>query len=308
MKSKFLKLFSGFLAITLLFGQMGIVKAYDETVNISHYITGQQQGKLVDSNYVLLTNNLADENAVVYQQYIKITQEEFESINGKLKELKQFNEEHTEYSEEINAQADQLQADANKLVPIFDNAKWTKLTLTEKDTVVTASDGTSIRGNKYNVPLPDNIAYMVSWTKVTVGDTDYYAYFLYCYEEKTTITYKCQIKDGKFYDKDGNEVTQEKYEEDCVINSCSIKDGKYYGKDAEEVDEATYKAQCGNFCKIVDGKYYNDKGNEVTKAEYTKACGNPKTGITNYYMIGGSFIVLAGLGYVLIRNKKLLCK
>lgn len=312
MKSKFLKLFSGFLTITLLFGQIGNVSAYDETINLSTDIDGHQQGKITDENYVILTDDLAVESAKVYQQYVKLTQEEYEAINRKIESNLEYSKENQDITPEVKAQKEQNNADLNKMIPIFDNTKWNELTLTQKNAVITRTDNDgkeiNINGNKYNVPLPENLAYMVSWTKVTIGDTDYYQFFLYCYIETETVTYKCEIKDGKYYDSEGKETTKEKYEEDCLIKSCSIKDGKYYGKDAEEVTKEVYEKECGNYCKIVNDKYYNDKGEEVTKAEYEKACGNPKTGITNYYLIGGSFIVLAGLGYTLIKNKKLFSK
>ena len=70
------------------------------------------------------------------------------------------------------------------------------------------------------------------------------------------VNEKCSEKDGKYYDKNGNEVSQEAYE-----NSCNITISK---------------------CQEKDGKYYDKNGKSVAKEEYLKSCGlvdNPQTGV-----------------------------
>ena len=82
-----------------------------------------------------------------------------------------------------------------------------------------------------------------------------------------TATPKCEYKDGKYYDKNGNIVTKSEYEADC---------------------STTPK------CKIENGKYYDNKGNVVTKEAYEEACGNPNTGIntTLVVVVAGTLFVI----------------
>lgn len=82
-----------------------------------------------------------------------------------------------------------------------------------------------------------------------------------------TATPKCEYKDGKYYDKNGNIVTKSEYEADC---------------------NTTPK------CKIENGKYYDNKGNVVTKEAYEEACGNPNTGIntTLVVVVAGTLFVI----------------
>ena len=82
-----------------------------------------------------------------------------------------------------------------------------------------------------------------------------------------TSTPKCEYKDGKYYDKNGNIVTKSEYEADC---------------------DTTPK------CKIENGKYYDNKGNVVTKEAYEEACGNPNTGIntTLVVVVAGTLFVI----------------
>lgn len=79
---------------------------------------------------------------------------------------------------------------------------------------------------------------------------------------------RCEIKNGKYYDNNGNEVTKTVYEDKCVIVKPK--------------------------CKIQDGKYYDDNGNVVTKAVYEEKCGNPETGVSStiVIVIAGSLLTL----------------
>lgn len=83
--------------------------------------------------------------------------------------------------------------------------------------------------------------------------------------EDTVVTPKCEEKDGKFYDNNGNVVTKSVYESECTPK-----------------------------CKIQDGKYYDNNGNVVTKDVYEEACGNPNTGIntTLVIVVAGSLLVI----------------
>ena len=102
-----------------------------------------------------------------------------------------------------------------------------------------------------------------------------------CAEIKPVVTkLTCEIKDGKYYGKNGDEVTKDEYQKQCETPkpTCEIKDGKYYDKTGNEVTKDEYQKQCETpnpTCEIKDGKYYDKTGNEVTKDEYQKQCETP---------------------------------
>lgn len=58
----------------------------------------------------------------------------------------------------------------------------------------------------------------------------------------------CVIKNDKYYDVEGKEVTKKQYEKSCanIDRACTTKDGKYYGKTGEEVTKAQYEKLCSN--------------------------------------------------------------
>ena len=157
---------------------------------------------------------------------------------------------------------------ARAIIPDFDDDKWNKLTLKES----TATE------NKYSAEPSFQYAYYVTWVKVTVNGEDYYNYSVNCLKEEVQV-YVCKLVDGKYYDKDGKEVT-----------------------------EAEYNKSCNPICKVVDGKYYDNNGKEVTKDAYTKACGNPKTGINMYYTYGAVIVIAACGLYIATRKVKKLSK
>ena len=81
----------------------------------------------------------------------------------------------------------------------------------------------------------------------------------------------CQVENGKYYGKDGNEVTEKVYRDEC-LKICKVENGKYYGKDGNEVTEKVYKDECLKICKVEKGKYYGKDGNEVTEKVYKEEC------------------------------------
>ncbi len=94
----------------------------------------------------------------------------------------------------------------------------------------------------------------------------------------------CEIKDGKYYDNNGTEVTKEVYERACTTPVCKVytdvTPNIYYGSNGTVVTEAEYTAQCTTpgptpTCEIKDGKYYDNNGAEVTKEVYERACTRP---------------------------------
>lgn len=49
---------------------------------------------------------------------------------------------------------------------------------------------------------------------------------------------------GKYYGKEGTEVTADEYDLECNVHKCEIVSGKYFDNNGNLTDEATYKAQC----------------------------------------------------------------
>ena len=96
------------------------------------------------------------------------------------------------------------------------------------------------------------------------------------------------------------------------VHKCEIKDGKFYGKDGNVVDEATYNKECKqpevHKCEIVKGTYYGIKGNEVDYKTYKSECETPdmpKTGATEITTgvigLGG---VVTTAGYLIASRKQ----
>jgi uncharacterized surface anchored protein len=81
----------------------------------------------------------------------------------------------------------------------------------------------------------------------------------------------CKVENGKYYGKNGTEVTEQEYRDQC-LKICKVDNGKYYGKNGTEVTEQEYKDQCLKICKVENGKYYGQNGTEVTEQEYKDQC------------------------------------
>lgn len=83
----------------------------------------------------------------------------------------------------------------------------------------------------------------------------------------------CKIKDGKYYDKDGNETTKEEYVKQCEMPCSKLEDGTYVGTNGTIVSEEDYNKECTKkTCEIAYGNYYDKNGNITTKEEYIKQC------------------------------------
>lgn len=107
-------------------------------------------------------------------------------------------------------------------------------------------------------------------------------------------------------------------EKDCPKEEtpkCEIKDGKFYGKDGNVVDEATYKKECEkpeepetHKCEIVKGTYYGIKGNEVDYNTYKSECEKPEMPKTGATEITTGVIGLGGVvttaGYLIASRKQ----
>lgn len=298
------------LSVMLVGSSLASVNAYTENVTInSTNIKLNYLDENVAGDYVAVSGTLKSNDAVVSNQDIAITKEVYDAyvknladkkayadsktteMNQKSSEvqvkrqlldslqvgteeystaLENFNKAQEEYNTletEFNSKIDEFDAKEKELIPSFTN-NWNKLTLTES----TDSE------NRYAAKPSEEYPYYVTWVKVTVNGNDYYNYSVNCITLEVELP-KCKIEDGKYYDKNGKEVT-----------------------------ETEYNKSCNPVCKVVDGKYYDNNGKEVTKDAYTKACGNPKTGINMYYTYGAVIVIAACGLYMATRKVKKLSK
>ena len=63
-------------------------------------------------------------------------------------------------------------------------------------------------------------------------------------------THSCEIIDDKFFDKNGNQVTEDEYNLQCKTHTCEIVGNKYFDPNGNETDEATYKSQCETVIEV----------------------------------------------------------
>ena len=102
--------------------------------------------------------------------------------------------------------------------------------------------------------------------------------------------HSCEIINGVYYNKSGNNVSKIDYEKSCgqVTNlQCQSINGKYYDPNGNMVGLEDYEKLCNiktddakkeakeskkYYCKNVNGKYYDSNGNVVSKGEYKKSC------------------------------------
>ena len=102
----------------------------------------------------------------------------------------------------------------------------------------------------------------------------------------------CQAVSGKYYDKNGNRVSEVDYIKSCQAPKCKIVNGYYFGKDGNSVTKSKYNSECSSEapttykCTIHDGKYYDKNGNVVSEVNYIISCQAPKCEIVNGYYFG----------------------
>lgn len=103
------------------------------------------------------------------------------------------------------------------------------------------------------------------------------------------VTPKCQEVSGKFYDANGNRVSEVEYLKSCRAPKCEIINGYYFGKTGKSVTKSKYEKECGTptySCVQKDGKYYDKNGNVVSEVDFIISCKAPKCQIVNGYYFG----------------------
>ena len=109
---------------------------------------------------------------------------------------------------------------------------------------------------------------------------------------------KCEYKNNKYYDNNGNVVTKQEYERACnkqeVVENpkCEYKNNKYYDNNGNVVTKQEYERACNKQeivenpkCEYKNNKYYDNNGNVVTKDVYEQLCGNPETGFNSTIIV-----------------------
>lgn len=107
----------------------------------------------------------------------------------------------------------------------------------------------------------------------------------------------CQKYNGKFYGKDGREVDEVTYQQECEKHTCEKVGDKYFGKDGKVVSYETYQIECEKHtCEKVGDKYFGLNGTVVDEATYKNECEPtivpvPDTANTSF---GGLLAIIAG--------------
>ena len=74
---------------------------------------------------------------------------------------------------------------------------------------------------------------------------------------------------------DAQTITVEEDVIEAKEDNCLIKNDKYYDSEGKEVTKAEYEKSCANIaraCTTKNNKYYDKVGNETTKEQYNKEC------------------------------------
>ena len=99
---------------------------------------------------------------------------------------------------------------------------------------------------------------------------------------------KCQYKNGNYYDRTGNRVSEVDYIISCQSPKCEKVNGYYFGKTGKHVSKPTYEKECKTptptyKCVYKNGKYYDKNGNNVSEVDYIISCQSPKCEKVNGY-------------------------
>lgn len=268
MKKLSVCVFALFLAITS-------ASAYEQDITLDKNDIELSYVESANTPYVAVKGTLKNSEAKVYLQEVQVTKEQFDKIVQVGAESEKYYDDNiakmdtatNEEKEAFNNKTQEYRSTLKSLVPTYVDSDWRQLELTSS----TDSE------NRYAANVSGKNAYFVSWVKVTIGNAEYYNYSVNCLDETP----------------------------EPVVNICKVVDGKYYGKDGKEVTKEQYTDQCEKkICRIVGGKYYDKNGKEVSKAAYYKACPNPKTGRNTYYTYGILTVAGAFILYMFVRRIK----
>ncbi len=96
------------------------------------------------------------------------------------------------------------------------------------------------------------------------------------------FSHYCEVVNDHYYGSSGTKVQQDQYQSECTEieekKYCKVEDQddgskKYYGKEGTEVQESVYKKDCfTHICEVIDEQHYDNEGNEVEEDEFKKDC------------------------------------
>lgn len=264
------------LSLGIMVCMVDKVRAYDQS------LIKETNGNIVFSkdvnNVVNITGDLAKGDIKVYQQYIAITEEEFNSINTKLTELNNYiGEDYADLEEKQSVLLDEA-------------AK-----LDELENKAIASDATEEDKKAYQD------AYAIYTTHVNEFNT------LKSEVDNTLNTKKNDyIKLVPGYDNNKwNEVKLNKIENGNKQYVTTVPDGLSYTiswvkVNSNGVDSYQFALYCYKTSTTVTVETKEENKEEVKE----KTPENPKTGIENYYAYGIAIVALAVCGFVATKSRK----
>ena len=101
---------------------------------------------------------------------------------------------------------------------------------------------------------------------------------------------KCENKNGKYYDRNGNIVSEVNYIISCQAPKCQMVNGYYFGKNGDSVTKSRYESECSETpsykCTYARGNYYDINGNVVNEVNYIISCQAPVCRKVNGYYFG----------------------
>ena len=138
------------------------------------------------------------------------------------------------------------------------------------ESYICQKEGTKTKGSSTGSAVPIKAAY------------DSGVYYIPENPKPVVDKHYCVYYNGKYYDRNGNVVSQDGYFKSCttqpeVKHYCVNYNGKYYDKDGNVVSEDAFKKSCGvpeekHYCEYYNRHYYDKNGNIVSAEEFVKSC------------------------------------
>lgn len=293
------------------------VKAYTQDIEPNRSIVFNEYLVNYEQNYITLKNELKDKNVVVNQQYIKLTQSEFNSIRDAVNNLNKYVTEANTTIDANNKELTSLQAEVNALKQKAEAAGATQEVKDEYASILKQYNEKVAEANKYKTDadskansLNASLKALIpsykdnNWKKLNLSmeESTGNKYAVDYINEEYVLSWVKVTLNGKDY------YNYMVYCEKETKKVCKIENGKYYNKSGVEVSEEDYRIDCEtkNICKIENDTYYNKDGNVVTKEEYEKSClpDNPKTGLNVNYLYAVLIPLVALSSYVVVKKAR----
>ena len=293
------------------------VKAYTQDIEPNRSIVFNEYLVNYEQNYITLKNELKDKNVVVNQQYIKLTQSEFNSIRDAVNNLNKYVTEANTTIDANNKELTSLQAEVNALKQKAEAAGATQEVKDEYASILKQYNEKVAEANKYKTDadskansLNASLKALIpsykdnNWKKLNLSmeESTGNKYAVDYINEEYVLSWVKVTLNGKDY------YNYMVYCEKETKKVCKMENGKYYNKSGVEVSEEDYRIDCEtkNICKIENDTYYNKDGNVVTKEEYEKSClpDNPKTGLNVNYLYAVLIPLVALSSYVVVKKAR----